>query len=94
MPGIVESFVGCFQASIATFEERAHIGWDQCIGQPVIGTLAFHIAQIESASRIEIDNGIVIVGSADTCVCCGGFKSNKSHREDACESGNTALEVY
>src|SRR5229473_1426782 len=53
---IIEGLACRLKARISPAEQRSHIRRDQSIGHAVEDRFAFDVAQVEHASRVQIDN--------------------------------------
>jgi hypothetical protein len=75
----VESIASSVQTGVATFEQGTHVRGNQGVREPIEGGFVLVVAQIKSASGIEIDDLSAADVGADAGSAGQIFKCHESH---------------
>src|ERR1700704_5598593 len=80
MAHVVESFMCSVKAGVPSAEQRPHVRRDQGISHAIENGFALHVAQIERASNMEINDLMVADQRANARLPRSVLESDKLHR--------------
>jgi hypothetical protein len=88
LQGEIESVASSVQTGVATFEQGTHVRGNQSVRESLEGSFVLAVAQIESASGIEVNDAALLAGyGADAGRTDQIFKCYESHENSKEEKG-------
>src|SRR6476646_11745720 len=86
-----EGLARSFQPGVPALEERAHVRWNQGVGEAGKSRFLLHLAQVKRTRGVEVHDVAGRGAGADAALPGLGMKRHQSHTLKKCSDGAGAL---